>query len=864
MSRRPTNSGTFYTANSGNSVKMNIGQASLSSGSTIYDNAMNNTEVTGAKKKSPSKSIIQTSAPRSAASAYANMLKRNRFLRTVTKANGKPLTNSEIIKYRFSNETMKNFLKMQNERKRKRPVVPNATQAKSTEKSNNSNINVRAKRQRKLTGNNSGNSTTKRTISQDKNSMNNREVNTNLVNTLIKRVRDYPNKNMNIKTKNEFLKKVRNPLTVKQYKELEKKFTNASISAAKAAAAKAATVRAPNGSEAMTKKLSKLKVSELQKLSESSGINIKNMSKTRKEPYITALLKAGISVIPSTKKPKSAVPSTKKLKSVAPSTKKLKSAAPLNRKKILTNMIITSALNNRKKQNLTMKLQTGNVNEVQKNFNALLNPQQNTPGNRVMCKSLLSVYKMKIKNSDVINDETIIKQMMKFNVAFSKTSNSLDNDKSSDKDISLNQYFDVLLIVWMDGVHDGYIEKYFIDWYRNQIKEEIFPAHRQSEIENIARNIVKHNSRIMSNMLEKLKKYAPQIIPGIISGEKLSVPEEVNGYTNEQLTELCKPSTEINKVTKENRLKATSFVKTYYFTNNNILPDRPTIFSMKPGWEKIVKEFLLIHYKLTKGDKRVNKQIQLPGGKGILLSIDQEYSSNQERPLTKLIDNQATTGLLTFGQALDPGSTMLPKLITSDLQGIVLTMENMEPNPLKSLENGNKKNKFVKAEGFIPNAKYYLNDFTFTLTQNGTKVFNLKMDINSGIPNLFLNNKKLIVNQSAGKAGKATAEASKISKFFGDALQYLIFTKIGKKKFTSEDGKVRYPYLSSGDSMMLLGYTVFSEIMGVKPFMIIDFSESNLPVYYPVNLPSGTTFPKLRALPSVSGLGNFNTRSNAF
>jgi hypothetical protein len=525
---------------------------------------------------------------------------------------------------------------------------------------------------------------------------------------------------------------------------------------------------------------------------------------------------------------------------------------------------LNSSLNNQKKRILTEELERGTVNNVRKKFNELMKNQNRTP-NYKMCNSLLSVYKTKIKESSRLNDSKIIEEMMKFNIAFSKNENSLNNDKTTTKNITLQQYFNLLLIVWMDGVHDGYVDKYFKDWYSQQIISKIFPSHRRAEIENMATNILNYNSPIMSKMLEKLKGFAPQIIPGIITDKKLTVSDEVNAYTNEELTILNQPNTNINKVTRENRTKAINFVKRHYFAKNGPeLPNRPEKFLMKAGWEKEVKNFLLEHFKLTERDKRINKQIKLPDNKGILISIDQEYSSNQERPLTKLIDNKATTGLLTFGQALDPGSTMLPKLITSDLQDIVLTMENMEPY---TLNQGNSKkspiNKTVKAMGFIPNAKYYLNDFTFTLTQNGTNVFDLKLVITSGdIPNLYLNNKKLIINQSAGKASKASDESAKISKFFGDALQYLIFTKISERKFVSKTGVKRYPYLSSGDSMMLLGYTVFSEIVEVTPRMLIDFSESNKPIYYPVNLPQGATFRDIQNLPSVSEGGNYSRRTN--
>ena len=506
---------------------------------------------------------------------------------------------------------------------------------------------------------------------------------------------------------------------------------------------------------------------------------------------------------------------------------------------------------------------------LSKNSPAL--PKKNSPAlpkknseqlkNKKACEALFNVYLSKISEQKrgLIKERAneIVEQMMKYNIAFDRTESKMNKMSNVQKTITVKQYFNVLLIMWLDGIHDGYVNMYFVDWYKKQISSKILPPYHENDIIKMAGSI-KENGNVLIGVLQYMKDIPEYksvysiIIAGIQSGKYLTARGEVSSYSDINLVQMCSlvtcPPDKTKRLMKINYLK-----KVLFDADGNVLQQvpRPDMIQFPAGWEKSVKNFLVKYFKTN-----IHKEntITLPGNDGLLLSIDQEYSSNQERPLTELIDNNTTTGLVTFGQALDPGSTMLPRLITQDL----ITMLNPKPAPIPK-ENGNSRVRTVNAsnvveKNFIPNMKYYLNEFRFDLRDvNGKSLFNLELDpISGGIPTLKFNGNELKVNQSAGKAGKALKESDKISKYFGDALQYLIFTNLSGKKFETAN-KTRTPFLGSGDSMALLGYTIFSQIVGTTPRMIIDFSESSDPIYHPVNLQPGAKFSIRRRVEVTEG-----------
>jgi hypothetical protein len=409
----------------------------------------------------------------------------------------------------------------------------------------------------------------------------------------------------------------------------------------------------------------------------------------------------------------------------------------------------------------------------------------------ILLGKITSVYRGKVN----IHRSDIIDAIKRVNVE--KKSEIV---KNVNQDINLKQYFDILLIIWLDGIHDGYVDTAFKPWYRKQMSVEI------PTLTNVGA------TEIMSLI------------------EEQNFTETLGGLFTYLLN-----SGDTVKMNLHSKIM------------NSLVGDKIPKFGA--GWEKNIKDFLISTYqregKLT-SDKQINR-ITSNDNKGLLLAVDQQYSSNQERTLTRLIDDDNTVGLITFGQALDPGSTMLPGLLTGKVETMMKAI-NIEPEPGKGTR-GNA----VDPTKFDGESKYALFGYEHMLKLNGQPVFHVSLtDPTSAKPNLKFNGQELNLTQSAGKAKKANADdlVGKISKYFGDALQYLLFTHLSKV-IAKGERKVRYMFWGSGDSMALLGFKIFSEIEGVDPRMIIDGSGSFLPGINCVNLPPGFSLEK-KNTPNIS------------
>ena len=409
----------------------------------------------------------------------------------------------------------------------------------------------------------------------------------------------------------------------------------------------------------------------------------------------------------------------------------------------------------------------------------------------ILLGKITSVYRGKVNN----HRSEIIDAIKRVNVE--KKSEIV---KNVNQDINLKQYFDILLIIWLDGIHDGYVDSAFIPWYRKQMTVKI-PTLTDVKANEIMLLIKEQNFK--------------ETLGGL--------------FTYLRNT--------------DDTVKMNLYSKIMKSLVGNEIP------KFGAGWEKNVKDFLIFTYqgegKIT-GGKQINS-VKYNGNKGLLLAVDQQYSSNQERTLTRLIDDDNTVGLITFGQALDPGSTMLPGLLTGKVETMMKAI-NIEPKPGKGKEGND-----VDPTKFNGESKYALFGYEHMLKLDGKPVFHVSLkDPKTTKPNLKFNGQELNLTQSAGKAKKADDDdlIGKISKYFGDALQYLLFTHLSKVKAKGER-RERYMFWGSGDSMALLGFKIFSEIEGVEPRMIIDGSGSFLPGISCVNLPRGFSLVKKNA-PNIS------------
>jgi hypothetical protein len=402
----------------------------------------------------------------------------------------------------------------------------------------------------------------------------------------------------------------------------------------------------------------------------------------------------------------------------------------------------------------------------------------------ILLSKISKQYKSNVNNKR----EEIIEEIKKINIRRSR--NDIITNKN--KNISKKQYIDILLLVWLDGIHDGYVTTGFSAWYDIQVNHGIFP------------------------------KYTFEItkLEGVLGGLLTYLRDHKDAAKQRLYTKI-----------------AGSF--------------KTQLVNFGAGWEKNVKEFLIDTYT-TSGDISSGNFIDdiVPSDKneGILLAVDQQYSSNQERTLTRLINGENVVGLITFGQALDPGSTMLPGLLTDELQSAMGTgqgiMEDLDPRYATS-------NALVQPVTFKGQSKYALFGYKHVLKIDGKSVFDIELsNKDTSVPKLEFNGKELYLTQSAGKAKKASNDdqVGKISKYFGDALQYILFTHLAKQPTlpSKNRGTTRFMFLGSGDSMALLGYKIFCDIENINPQMIIDGSGSNYPGIHCVHLPPNF---KLRTKP---------------
>ena len=441
-----------------------------------------------------------------------------------------------------------------------------------------------------------------------------------------------------------------------------------------------------------------------------------------------------------------------------------------------------------------------------------------------------------------------------------------------------DELLDFFMIMWLDGKHDSYIDDTFPRWLELQttISTSVFyegptggPRSKiLSELIALAVNgtIGPYFKNIFA-ILADVKKIPPLLVE---SGEDKDV----------------KPSRVFTKQGDMKKSDVLTFEKIQTMVQKiKALMSGKTIIQNATGksvkisldrWERIFKYALV-----SKHDFGIEKQ-QVPGLKrndkgpnSVWVSIDQEFSSQQERALSKLVTSSVSkrnkTGpqyehdpaknMLTIGSLLDPGRTMVPSGPLSLLQEIGLKKDSNKSTIL-NLTN-----------------RFFLGPFDLNIkSTNGTSMFHFTITLEDGEITVRINDKKLDLPTTAGTAQKTKYDAKKanielkklqdklknsknpanaakiqnsinkknlfirtkgeseidltvaIGKWAGDATQALINSfQLSKpiRIHPTRPGSATI-YNGSGDSLELLEYDMFYELKnnknGSKPPLLIDFS----------------------------------------
>jgi len=365
-----------------------------------------------------------------------------------------------------------------------------------------------------------------------------------------------------------------------------------------------------------------------------------------------------------------------------------------------------------------------------------------------------------------------------------------NNNIKKEEKITNEEFTDLVFIMWLDGVHDKYITKTLDTWFN----ETTLFSDTQKEL------VVKGWDTPFIRIINSLK-----------------LPK--NGAPN-----ILKSSLE-------------------HFSS---------------GWEKDVKTYLTEKYKndAIPISTSLAQQVTTSIPQNINIGVDQEYTDNNENSITRFIQNhtRATNSktdvntLITYGQAFDPGRSMVSGGVHEDIEKLTLD---------KLLNNK-----------FISKKKYYLCDMKIDLkvaAEDGrgeTSVFKLQVqkDLSNNVNTLF-NNKKILTGISARQAKNANGDIIAVSKYFGDALQYYSLAVMDNRTRTKSPKTERF-FFGSGDSMALLGYDRVCEILKKSVRMVIDFPEKYGPKIHVVGMNGTVRNTPQPAYSTMTGAGVKNNIKN--
>ena len=330
-----------------------------------------------------------------------------------------------------------------------------------------------------------------------------------------------------------------------------------------------------------------------------------------------------------------------------------------------------------------------------------------------------------------------------------------DNKINFEKNITREQFTDLVFIMWLDGVHDEYIKESLNVWFTNT-------------------------------------------------------------------TLFTKPQKEL--VVKGWKTKFIDIIESLNLPKKGINILKSSLTNYTDGWEKKVKTYLTTKYKsnINTISTSLGKQVTTNTSQSINIAIDQQYKDNNEYSISRFIKNHTraknsktdVNTLITYGQAFDPGRSMVSGGVHQDIE--MLTLNQLSSN-------------FISAK-----KTYYLCDININLKVNNTSVYNLQVKKNStNNVDVSFNSKKILTGISGGQAGKAKGDVIAVSKYFGDALQYYSLAVMDDVQRSSKTERF---FFGSGDSMALLGYDRVCEIFNKDIRMVIDYPTAYSPTIYVVGM----------------------------
>lgn len=390
-----------------------------------------------------------------------------------------------------------------------------------------------------------------------------------------------------------------------------------------------------------------------------------------------------------------------------------------------------------------------------------------------------------------------------------------ENKKTLDKEITVGDAFTMMWLMWLDGIHDKYIDIGFISF------------------------------------LESRKRFFnPKIIDSI---KTLSTSRQFPVFVNEILTRYSK-------------IYGSSSEK---FVNTKLIPsmvsDTPPNFTSVSGgkWERVFKSIIGELYRHTE----LTYSQTLESTESTYVSIDQE--TNLAKPITDLVRTGTNIyPLITTGSLHDPGrglvtvgSTARNILGFRQLLGVLTSTPEIYLNSLskenynKLTKNEPKRNKKTQDEKELlehfKNAmeSLYIGELDIRFNIGATPFMHVSTVVDPSYDYILrLNGKSLQLAVSSGEAKKLGID-EQMSKYFGDFLQLLyVIRKTYRAGYDT--------YLGTGDANFALENVFYRQLFNQPLNLIIDSGQdlgSKLYIYGEINrkIATGEVRVKLKTLQQV-------------
>jgi len=406
------------------------------------------------------------------------------------------------------------------------------------------------------------------------------------------------------------------------------------------------------------------------------------------------------------------------------------------------------------------------------------------------------------------------KLMLKNTYTTGRTSanGGMGNRREHEFNFTDEEVVEFLFLIWLDGNHDEYIHKSFIDWlddknsnsiyftnkHRNLAKKfvEEFPDPRKymNNVPTFSGNKTKQRKEFITKALENVKEY--KTIRKICI-ETESVWFFIHTYNGD-------PSRAHSKDT--NPLQTS--VKMGFPTFSSGKPTKTSLAGnfesdLKMGIEKIlnIKQSEFIY----RGFREINKLTR----NGIHeVSLDQE---SDEAILSKAITNTPNfRPYITTANLIDPGKYMLTSGAGNTDRTLILNaLQEQDMTYLDRLK-----------------CHYHIGPVKFVIRNGDSDFFKVDLSIREGGPPITKKGQmptldffQLEINQTTIKQGEKKKDtinpATKMGKFMGDALQYMTVAVQNTYR-----GKPRY--FASGDGSACFMNAYFCQKLKIPVRLIID------------------------------------------